>query len=85
MHGPRHGIEVDNGSAALQGMERTKGAIERSCVIGIVLQRQKIASGALHEFAGLQEELFEELVHPLFPDKRELNSTNTSWLTGLVR
>jgi hypothetical protein len=58
-----HRREFDNAGSSLQGMKGAKGAIERAVVVRRLLEGQQILRCLLDEFARLDQELFQELVH----------------------
>ncbi len=67
VHGAGHGVELDDAGGPFQGVEGAEGAVEAGAVVGGLFQRQEVVGGLLHQFARLDQELFEELVHAGWP------------------
>jgi hypothetical protein len=57
-----HGRVVEQPDRALQRVDGAKGAVDQCTVVRPPLQRQEVVGRLLHQFAALDQELFEQFV-----------------------
>ncbi len=85
MQRPSHGREIDDAGGALQRVEGPEGAVQAGLVVRTLLERQQVVAALRHQFATLDQELLDELVHAGNPHMIDTCSTSAAWLTGLIR
>ena len=75
----------DHAGGTLEGMKRTKHAIDPLRRRAVALQRDKIVRGLSDEFARFGNELFLQSAHSVAPVRTQTCRTSSASATGFTR